>query len=40
MRFDFFITDPTPIDEFFLLQAGRIVIAQRPDQAVLLAEGP
>jgi hypothetical protein len=40
VRFDFFITDPTPVDEFFLLQDGRIMIARAPAEAVLVAETP
>ena len=40
VRFDFFITDPTPVNEFFLLQAGRIVIAENPIGRISVAEGP
>jgi hypothetical protein len=40
VRFDFYIIDPTPIDEFYILQAGRIVIAKAPGDGVLLAAHP
>jgi hypothetical protein len=35
-----YITDPTPIDEFYILQAGKIVIAGAPAGSALVAENP
>lgn len=37
VRFDFYITDPTPVPEFFLLQEPQLLIAGRPGPAGQLA---
>jgi hypothetical protein len=38
VRFNLFITDPTPASEFYLLQEPHLIVAGRPEAAVRLAD--
>lgn len=37
VRFNLFITDPTPASEFFLVQEPHLIVAERPDSFPQLA---